>query len=105
MGVSNAGDDYPAVFVVPERLTAETREAFRRSVFMWLDGAIARRMTRVVLDVSATEDIDINGVSLLLVLQRRAAAHEIMIVLRRPSPAVRQMVILAGLLAFFEIET
>jgi anti-anti-sigma regulatory factor len=103
--VSSVDDEYPGVFVVPERLTAETREAFRRAVFMWFDGAIARRMSRVVLDVSAMEDIDINGVSLLLVLQRRAAAHEIIIALRRPTGPVREMMILAGLMAFFEIET
>lgn len=102
--VSNEAE-YPHVFVVPERLTAETREAFRREVFAWFDGAISRRIPRVTLDVSATEDIDINGVSLLLVLQRRAAAHEIVMVLRRPSGQVRQMVILAGLLPLFEIET
>jgi anti-anti-sigma regulatory factor len=92
------------VFPLPDRFTADARDRLRRALLDWVDDAVGRGVPRLVVDASATEEIDLHGVSLLLVLQRRAVDHGVRLVLRRPRGQVSQMIVTSGLASLFDIE-
>jgi anti-anti-sigma regulatory factor len=100
----NASEQSEPVFPLPARFTADAREHLRRALLDWVDTSVGRGVTRLIVDASATEEIDLHGVSLLLVLQRRAVDHGVRMVLRRPSGQVSQMIVTSGLASLFDIE-
>jgi anti-anti-sigma regulatory factor len=92
------------VLAVPRRLTIENRDQFRRDLLAWIDDAIADHATVVTLDLAHTDDLDVSGIALLIVVQQRASLNGLRITLRNPNDTVRQMLILSRMLTLFAIE-
>jgi anti-anti-sigma regulatory factor len=92
------------VLAVPARLTIENRNDFRRELLAWIDDAIARGQTDITLNMAQTEDLDVNGIALLVAIQQRASLHQLHITLQRPNDRVRQMLVLSRMTTLFSIE-
>ena len=91
-----------AVVVAPERVTAETRLAFRRLALEYLERASQSR-TPLVIDLRPTRDIDASGLGILVLLQKRAREYGLLTRLVGPMPGVREALRSARLDYLFEI--
>jgi anti-anti-sigma factor len=86
----------------PAELGLDTRTAFRDAALGELDG-LAEGGTLAV-DLAATRKVDSAGLSVLLVIQRRASDRHQRVVLRHPSEEIRFLLALTEIGDLFEVE-
>jgi anti-anti-sigma factor len=98
-------DDNPYILLAPSKLVAETRLDFRRAALSHLERVLERSLTRVVVDLTATQEIDASGLGVLVLLQKRAREKMIAIRLMHTPAAVKQMLTLTKLDYLFELES
>ncbi len=91
------------VLVAPEELGLETRAEFRRAAIELVEG-MSSGAGSLVIDLSATRAVDSAGLSAIIMVQRRAAAHNIAVSLRGLSEELRFLFVLTKLEGLFEIE-
>jgi anti-anti-sigma factor len=89
--------------VAPQRLGLDTRVEFRKAAVQLLD-SLPEGNGRLVIDLSATRQVDSAGLGVLMLVQRRAAERRQSIVLRRPSDELRFLLVVTKLVSLFEIE-
>jgi anti-anti-sigma factor len=89
--------------VAPQRLGLDTRVEFRKAAVQLLD-SLPEGSGRLVIDLSATRQVDSAGLGVLMLVQRRAAERRQSIVLRRPSDELRFLLVVTKLVSLFEIE-
>ncbi len=92
------------ILAAPSRLVAETRVDFRRAVLEYLERAVQRSATRVILDLRHTTEIDASGLGVLVLVQKRARERMIATKLLNPPASVKQMIALTRLDYLFEME-
>ncbi|HUF25624.1 MAG TPA: STAS domain-containing protein [Gemmatimonadaceae bacterium] len=90
--------------VAPARITAATREPFRKSSLEFLVQAHQRGASAVTLDLGATEDVDASGLGLLVHLQKRSQEIGIPLRLVRVPKDVRHVLVLTRLEHLFDID-
>lgn len=98
-------DMNPDILRAPTKLVAETRLDFRRAVLSHLDRALERSLTRVVVDLDDTREIDASGLGVLVLLQKRARERMIATRLMNTPASVKQMLTLTKLDYLFELES
>lgn len=91
------------ILVAPERLDLETHEEFRRAAMTELE-AFGEAAGRLVVDLTATKEVDSAGLGTLIMVRRRAAAHRQVVRLRGARTELRDVLVLAKLDDLFEIE-
>ena len=89
--------------VAPQRLGLDTRVEFRKAAVQLLD-SLPEGSGRLVIDLSATRQVDSAGLGVLMLVQRRAAERRQSIVLRHPSDELRFLLVITKLVSLFEIE-
>jgi|RhiMetdeSRZDD1v2_1073273.scaffolds.fasta_scaffold1582621_2 anti-anti-sigma factor len=89
--------------VAPQRLGLDTRVEFRKAAVQLLD-SLPEGTGRLVIDLSATRQVDSAGLGVLMLVQRRAAERRQSIVLRQPSDELRFLLVVTKLVSLFEIE-
>jgi len=89
--------------VAPQRLGLDTRVEFRKAAVQLLD-SLPEGTGRLVIDLSATRQVDSAGLGVLMLVQRRAAERRQSIVLRQPSDELRFLMVVTKLVSLFEIE-
>jgi anti-anti-sigma factor len=97
-------DNSPDVLRAPEKLVAETRLDFRRAALSHLEHVLEGSLTRVVVDLNDTTQIDASGLGVLVLLQKRAREKMIAIRLMNAPASVKQMLTLTKLEYLFELE-
>lgn len=98
-------DNNTDILRAPEKLVAETRLDFRRAALDHLDRVLERSLTRVVIDLDKTNEIDASGLGVLVLLQKRARERMIATRLMNTPAAVKQMLTLTKLDYLFELES
>ena len=88
----------------PAKLVAETRLDFRRAALSHLERVLERSLTRVVVDLNGTSEIDASGLGVLVLLQKRAREKMVATRLMNAPKSVRQMLALTKLDYLFELE-
>lgn len=68
-----------------------------------LDTVLARRPTRVEVDLSGTTLLDAEALTVLLAVRRRLAARHVVLALRDPSPVAVRLLELTRMTGFFEV--
>ncbi len=91
------------VLVAPEQLGLDTRVEFRRAAVELVEG-MGHHGGRLVIDLSATTTVDSAGLSAVIMVQRRAASHNVKVSLRGLSEELRFLFVLTKLEDLFEIE-
>jgi anti-anti-sigma factor len=97
-------DNNPDILRAPAKLVAETRLDFRRAALSHLERVLERSLTRVVVDLDATNEIDASGLGVLVLLQKRAREKMIATRLMNAPASVKQMLALTKLDYLFELE-
>jgi anti-anti-sigma factor len=92
------------VVVAPDELSLDTRTAFRQRAAVRID-AMRVGHGRLVVDMTATETMDSAGLGTLILVQRRAAARRIRVVLRGLNEDLRFLLVLTKVHGLFEVET
>lgn len=88
--------------IAPNRLTSDHRLEFRRAALEILERAVRAEASRIDVDLGATAEMDASGLGVLVLLQKRARERGLRIRLLNPSRAIREMLQLTRLDAFFE---
>ena len=86
----------------PEHLGLETRAAFRQEA-MALLSSLPEDGGRLVIDLQATRSVDSAGLGVLMLVQRRAAERNQVVVLNRPNDELRFLLVLTKLDDLFEV--
>ncbi len=97
-------DMNPDILRAPAKLVAETRLDFRRAALSHLERVLERSLTRVIVDLDATNEIDASGLGVLVLLQKRAREKMIATRLMNAPLSVRRMLTLTKLDYLFELE-
>ena len=92
------------VLAAPERLSLESRTAFRRAATELLDD-LGEGAGRLVIDLSATRQVDSAGLGALMLIQRKAAERRQTVCLRGANEELRFLLVLTKLDDLFELET
>lgn len=92
------------VLAAPERLSLESRTAFRRAASDLLE-EIGEGAGRLVIDLSGTRQVDSAGLGALMLIQRKAAERRQTICLRGANEELRFLLVLTKLDDLFELET
>ena len=105
--MTSQGSDTPertaAALAAPGRLTADQRVEFRQAVLEALDLAARRGADTVEVDLRATTEIDVSGLGVLVLLQKRASEQRITTRLTNAPRIVREMLEATRLGALFEV--
>ena len=88
----------------PEALGLDSRVTFRRSASALLD-ELPEGSGRLVIDLSATKQVDSAGLGALMMIQRKAAERRQTVCLRGPNEELRFLLVLTKLDDLFELET
>jgi anti-anti-sigma factor len=91
------------VINAPIRLVAEYRADFRAAALKTIERA-AVAGNSIVVDLSATVEIDSSGLGLLVLVEKRAREKGLSTVLRRPGTEVRTMLAVTKLEMLFTIQ-
>lgn len=91
------------VLAAPERLSLESRTAFRRAASELLD-QMAEGTGRLVIDLSGTRHVDSAGLGALMLIQRKAAERRQAVCLRGANEELRFLLVLTKLDDLFELE-
>jgi anti-anti-sigma factor len=92
------------VLAAPDRLGLDSRTMFRRSAVELLE-QLAEGAGRLVIDLSATRQVDSAGLGALMLIQRRAAERRQSVCLRGASEELRFLLVLTKLDDLFELES
>jgi anti-anti-sigma factor len=87
----------------PEHLGLETRAAFRQEAMARLN-SLPEDGGRLVIDLQATRSVDSAGLGVLMLVQRRAAERNQVVVLHRPNDELRFLLVLTKLDDLFEVQ-
>lgn len=87
----------------PEALGLDSRVTFRRSASALLD-ELPEGSGRLVIDLSATKQVDSAGLGALMMIQRKAAERRQTVCLRGPNEELRFLLVLTKLDDLFELE-
>ena len=87
----------------PSTLGLSTREAFRRAATAMLD-ELPEGGGRLILDLSATREVDSSGLGALVMVQRHATDRRLKIVLRGVAPELEFLLVLTKLDDLFLFE-
>jgi anti-anti-sigma factor len=87
----------------PESLGLETRVAIRQAAEQLLE-EMQDGVGRLIIDLTYTRAIDSAGLGALMLIQRIAAEHRHVVVLRNPSEEVRFLLTLTKLYDLFLVE-
>ncbi|MGH8698187.1 MAG: STAS domain-containing protein [Acidimicrobiales bacterium] len=91
------------VLAAPDRLGLDSRTMFRRSAVELLE-QLAEGAGRLVIDLSATRQVDSAGLGALMLIQRKAAERRQSVCLRGASEELRFLLVLTKLDDLFELE-
>ncbi len=91
------------VLVAPPRLVRPASEEFRQRALVLLD-RLPEGRGRLVLDLSATEDADSEGMAALIAIRRRARQRRQGVSLRGVTPSFMELLRLAKLDRQFETD-
>jgi anti-sigma B factor antagonist len=97
-------DNHADILRAPAKLVADTRLDFRRAALHHLEGVLERSLTRVVVDLDNTTEIDASGLGVLVLLQKRAREKMVATRLLNTPASVKQMLALTKLDYLFELE-
>lgn len=89
--------------IAPNRLTADSRLDFRRSVLESLEQAANAGAGVVEVDLSITTEMDASGLGVLVLLQKRARERGLETRLLNAPRVVRQMLNVTRLEALFDM--
>ena len=92
-----------ATLTAPEALGLESRVSFRRSASALLEG-LPEGTGRLVIDLSATLQVDSAGLGALMMIQRKAAERRQTVCLRGANEELRFLLVLTKLDDLFELE-
>jgi len=98
-------DNSSDILRAPAKLVAETRLDFRRDALRHLEHVLERSLTRVIVDLDGTSEIDASGLGVLVLLQKRARERMIATRLLNAPASVKQMLTLTKLDYLFELES
>ena len=98
-----ADNEHP-ILLAPSRLVSDTRLEFRREALEHLEHTLRQALTRVVVDLCNTSEVDASGLGVLVLLQKRARERMIATKLLHAPAALKQMLELTRLAYLFEIE-
>ena len=89
--------------VAPEHLGLDSRTEFRHAAAGLLE-QLPERTGRLVIDLSATRQVDSAGLGALMLIQRRAAERRQVVVLRNANEELRFLLVLTKLDDLFQLE-
>jgi ABC-type transporter Mla MlaB component len=89
-------------FAAPERITAETRAAFRKDALNFMETAVAAGLVDVSLDMSKTVEVDASGLGVLVVVQKKSKELGLHLRIARAPQQVRYLLLLTKLEHLFE---
>jgi anti-anti-sigma factor len=92
------------VLAAPEELGLDSRTAFRRAATELLE-QLGEGAGRLVIDLSATRQIDSAGLGALMLIQRKAAERRLTVCLRGANEELRFLLVLTKLDDLFELES
>ena len=92
------------VVVAPDDLSLDTRTAFRQRAAIRID-AMRAGQGRLIVDMTSTRTMDSAGLGTLILLQRRAAARRIRVILRGLNKDLHFLLVLTKLEDLFEWES
>ncbi|HEU5261689.1 MAG TPA: STAS domain-containing protein [Gemmatimonadales bacterium] len=92
------------VLAAPEELGLDSRTAFRRAATELLE-QLAEGQGRLVIDLSATRQVDSAGLGALMLIQRKAAERRLAVCLRGANDELRFLLVLTKLDDLFELES
>ena len=92
------------LLAAPEHLGLETRTEFRQAAAHLLE-QLPERTGRLVIDLSATRQVDSAGLGALMLIQRRAAERRQLVVLKNANDELRFLLVLTKLDDLFQLET
>jgi anti-anti-sigma factor len=92
------------VLAAPERLSLESRTAFRHAASELLE-QMDEGAGRLVIDLSGTRHVDSAGLGALMLVQRRAAERRQSVCLRGANEELRFLLVLTKLDDLFELES
>lgn len=92
------------VLAAPEELGLDSRTAFRRAAAELME-QLAEGQGRLVIDLSATRQVDSAGLGALMLIQRKAAEHRLTVCLRGANEELRFLLVLTKLDDLFELES
>lgn len=93
-------DEAGPTLMLRDQLTFADREVFDAVI----DKLLARRRSRMTVDLSALDYMDSAGLGMLLTLRDRAERAGADVLLRRPKSEVRELLVLACFDTLFTIE-
>lgn len=93
-------DDSGPTLVLKDQLTVADRELFDTVI----DKLLARRCSRLAVDLAGLDYMDSAGLGMLLTLRDRAERASADVVIRRPRSEVRELLVLACFDSLFTIE-
>jgi anti-anti-sigma factor len=88
----------------PRRLVTETREQLRDAALRCLEELVREGATSLTIDLSDVTDVDIGGVGILVLLQKRARDRGITTRLAHTPVQVERLLALTQLDYLFEVE-
>ena len=91
------------ILAAPEALGLNSRVTFRRSASALLD-ELPEGTGRLVIDLTATQQVDSAGLGALMLIQRRAAERRLTVCLRGLSEDLRFLLVLTKLDDLFDLE-
>ena len=89
--------------VAPEHLGLQSRTDFRQQAVTLLD-RLPEGEGRLVVDLSATRQVDSAGLGALMLIQRKAAERRQVVVLRSANEELRFLLVLTRLDDLFELD-
>lgn len=92
------------VLAAPEELGLDSRTAFRRTAAELLE-QFPEGLGRLVIDLSATRQVDSAGLGALMLIQRKAAERRLTVCLRGANEELRFLLVLTKLDDLFELES
>ena len=91
------------LLAAPEHLGLQSRTDFRQQAVMILD-RLPEGTGRLVVDLSATRQVDSAGLGALMLIQRKAAERRQVVVLRSANDELRFLLVLTRLDDLFELD-
>jgi anti-anti-sigma factor len=92
------------VLAAPEALGLDSRTVFRRAAGELLE-QLEEGAGRLVIDLSATRQVDSAGLGALMLIQRKAAERRLAVCLRGANEELRFLLVLTKLDDLFELES
>jgi ABC-type transporter Mla MlaB component len=92
------------MLAAPEHLGLDTRTDFRQQAAALLE-ELPERTGQLIIDLSATRQVDSAGLGALMLVQRRAAERRQAVVLRNANDELRFLLVLTKLDDLFQLES